>query len=139
MRFLFRNLHVYVFALVSILVAVWVANNPHKTLRQVRPLVEDAVEVGDVAEAAYRKVSQLGLQATSDEAVSLFVATLRMPTMLFERLSEKLEAVEKDVKRRKRADAAVGAGDLRTVKAGVSRMEAGAGGDLVVRPRTPRV
>ena len=105
MPFFFRNFHVYVFALLSVLAGSWVASNPDRTVQMVRPLVEDAVELKQLAEGAYRDVSQLNWQQASDEAVSMFVATMRMPTMLFDRLAEKLEKVEQDVKRGRRADA----------------------------------
>jgi len=105
MRFFLRNLHVYVFAFFSVLASVWVANHPDETVQLMRPLVEDAVEVSELVEGAYREVSRLDWQETSEEAVSLFVATMRMPTMLFERLAERLEEVEQDMQRRSRAEA----------------------------------
>lgn len=84
---------------------IWVAHNPQETLRHVRPVVEDARELGDLAEGVYREVRLLSKQAASEEAVSLFVATLRMPTLLFERLAERIEAVERDLDRRRRVEA----------------------------------
>lgn len=107
-RYFFRYFYVYVFALLSILGSGWVASNPDKTVRLVRPLVEDAVELKQLADGAYRDVTQLNWQEASDEAVSLFVATMRMPTMLLERLSEKLDKVDRDLKRRSSADAGTG-------------------------------
>ncbi|MCX2723193.1 hypothetical protein [Roseibium salinum] len=39
----------------------------------------------------------MSLHVVSDEAVSLYIATLRMPSMLFERLADRLAEVEKKV------------------------------------------
>ncbi|WP_422375878.1 hypothetical protein [Roseibium sp.] len=108
MRYFFRNFHVYVFAVLSVLAGSWVASNPDRTVELMRPLVEDAVELQQLADGAYREVSQLNWQEASDEAVSLFVATMRMPTMLFERLAEKLDEVNRDLDRRRHAEAAGG-------------------------------
>ncbi|MDN3718892.1 hypothetical protein QW131_05860 [Roseibium salinum] len=94
----FRNLHVFVFLQsFSLLAALLVANGPHKAVNLMRPLVEDAVEVRDLTVAAYREIRQLSLHVVSDEAVSLYIATLRMPSMLFERLADRLAEVEKKV------------------------------------------
>jgi len=118
MRILFQNLYIFVFALVSILLVLWAANNPHKTLRYVRPLVEDAVELKELAQGVYRQVSRLSLEAASDEAISLFVATIRMPTMLLERVSEKLDAVDQELERRERAATGAGVNPRQTRNAG---------------------
>ncbi|MBN9669974.1 hypothetical protein [Roseibium aggregatum] len=61
----------------------------------IRPLVEDAVELQDLGQAVYNEIDRISWQQSVDEAVSLYVATLRMPTNLFERLSERLEEVER--------------------------------------------
>ncbi|MEM9633816.1 MAG: hypothetical protein AAGA50_20975 [Pseudomonadota bacterium] len=95
MRFLFRNLHVFVFAFFSLLAAVVVSGDPQKTVRVVRPLVEDTVELKNLVHGVYREVRQVSWQRATDEAVSLYVATMRMPTMLFERLAERLQEVER--------------------------------------------
>lgn len=139
MRYFARNLHVYVFALVSVLSAIWVANNPAETLRQLRPVVEDAAELSALAQGAYHEVSELNLKDASDEAVSLFVATLRMPTLLFERLAEKLEAVEKDLNRRKSAKVESETETRLVHEAAVTGPRPEAGGGLTSRPRSPRI
>lgn len=115
MRFFIRNFHVYVFALLSVFASSWVASNPDRTVELMRPLVEDAVELQELADGAYREVSQLNWQEASDEAVSLFIATMRMPTMLFERLADKLDEVNRDLDRRRHADAA-GNGSVELVR-----------------------
>jgi hypothetical protein len=120
MRFFNRNFHVYVFSLVSLLSAVWVANNPEQTVHLVRPVVEDAIELKQLAEGVYREVGQLNWQTASEEAVTIFVAAMRMPTMLFERLAERIENVETDIKQRQRVDASGAAVDRRTKDAGLS-------------------
>ncbi|MCK7614233.1 hypothetical protein [Roseibium sediminicola] len=140
MRYFVRNLHVYVFALVSVLAAVWVANNPVETLRQLRPLVEDAAELNALAQGAYQEVSELSLKDTTDEAVSLFVATMRMPTLLFERLAEKLDAVEKDLNRRKSAKAVSEAQTLLVHKVVVTDVQSESSEGLTSRPQhLPRI
>lgn len=139
MRYFFRNLHVYVFALVSVFFGVWVANNPHETQRYLRPLVEDTVELKELAQGAYREVAQLDLRTASEEAVSLFVATMRMPTMLFERLAEKLDAVEKDLDQRKAAKSVGGVEAGHVQKAKVSMPALGTSGGMIERPRSPGI
>ncbi|CTQ54195.1 hypothetical protein LP7551_02727 [Roseibium album] len=99
MRYLFRNLHVFVFVFVSVFSALMVANGPDRTVRLVQPLVEDAIELRDLAVGAYNEVSRTDWQTATDEAVSLYVATLRMPTMLFERLAGQLKEVDRDLSR----------------------------------------
>lgn len=106
MGYFVRNFHVFVFALVSILSAVWVANNPHRTVRLIRPLVEDAVELQGLAQGAYDEVREVSWKRVAGEAVTLYVSTLRMPTMLFERLADRIGDVERQMKRRQRVDAA---------------------------------
>ncbi|MES0879298.1 hypothetical protein [Roseibium sp. SCP14] len=104
MRFLVRNLHVIVFALFSVLAAVLVSHNPQQTVKIVRPVVEDAVELQKLAQGAYREIKQVSWREVSDEAVSLYVATLRMPTMLFERLAERLQEVERKMSQQAKDD-----------------------------------
>jgi hypothetical protein len=99
MRYLFRNLHVFVFTFVSVFSALMVANGPDRAVNLMQPLVEDVIEVRDLAVGAYQEVSQASWQTAADEAVSLYVATLRMPTMLFERLADRIEEVERDLSR----------------------------------------
>lgn len=120
MRFFFRNFHVYVFALVSVLAAVWVANNPQRTVQIVRPLVEDAVELKQLAEGVYRDFSDVDWETASDEAVTIIVAAMRMPTMLFERLADTLDEVDRDMKRRQRVDATTAGPEPHVKKAGLT-------------------
>jgi len=136
MRFLIRNLHVFVFALVSVLSAIYVSHNPKETQRHLRPLVEDAVELKELAQGASRAVAGLDLEAASSEAVSLFVATMRMPTLLFERLAEKLDAVEKELNQRKRAKALGVMETGRVYKADVSILLPEPGDGPVAGPRS---
>lgn len=116
MRYLFRNLHIFVFAIFSLLAALLVANGPHKAVNLIRPLVEDAVEVRDLTVAASREIRELSLRAVSDEAVSLYIATLRMPSMLFERLADRLAEVEKKVSMSRQTEPAGQAGAQGTVE-----------------------
>lgn len=99
MRYVFRNLHVFVFAFVFVFLALVVAHKPQEAVRYVQPWVEDAVELQDLANAVYREVAQTDWKGASDEALTLFVAAVRMPSLLFERLAEKVEGVEKDMQR----------------------------------------
>jgi|GEM_PF-3140038 len=105
MRFFRRNLHIFVFAFLSAFSASWVASNPDKAVGLLRPLVEDAVELGDLGERVYRDVRQVDWQRLRNEAMDVYVAGLRMPTMLFERLAEKMKEVETEVKRPRHTDA----------------------------------
>ncbi|MES0808324.1 hypothetical protein ABLO27_02500 [Roseibium sp. SCPC15] len=104
MRFLVRNLHVFVFAFFSLLAAIVVSGDPQQAVKVVRPLVEDAVELKNLAHGAYTEVRQVSWRKAADEAVSLYVATMRMPTMLFERLAERLQEVEKKMSHQAKGD-----------------------------------
>ncbi|GAB4513577.1 MAG: hypothetical protein Tsb0019_11020 [Roseibium sp.] len=68
-----------------------------------RPVVEDAVELKELAQGAYSEVRQIGWKTAADEAVSLFAASLRMPTRLFEELADRIDRVDRDMKRAQRA------------------------------------
>lgn len=114
MRYLFRNFHIFVFAFFSVFAALLVANGPQQAVNLVRPLVEDAVEVRDMTAAAYGEVRQLSLDIVSAEAVSLYVATLRMPSMLFERLAERLGEAERKMSMPAQDSTVVKSGDLET-------------------------
>lgn len=70
-----------------------------------RPLVEDAVELGDLGEKVYRDVRQVDWQRLKNEAMDVYVAGLRMPTMLLEHLAEKMKEVEAEVERPRHTDA----------------------------------
>lgn len=65
-----------------------------------QPLVEDAVELKDLTVAVYREVKQVDWDTATDEAVSLALAAMRMPTMLFERLADRLDEVERNMSRK---------------------------------------
>jgi hypothetical protein len=110
MEYFFRNLHIFVFVLVSVLSAVWVASDPRRTASMIRPLVEDAVELQELAQGAYSDIRQLRLRTAAGEAVSLYVASLRMPSMLFEKLADKLEKIDRQVKHGRRVDVLRGSG-----------------------------
>ncbi|POF28824.1 hypothetical protein CLV41_11174 [Roseibium marinum] len=105
MRYLFRNLHIFVFVSFSVFSALFVANEPERTVHLVRPLVEDAVELKELAVGAYKEVRQVNLLDAADEVVSLYAKTLRMPTLLFEGLAKRLDEVERKMSRQRRAQA----------------------------------
>lgn len=100
MRYLLRNLHVFVFASLSASAAFWVASHSDRAVEVAQPLVEDAVELQVMAENALREIGQLDLEKAADEAISYYVATLRMPSLLFERLSDELGEVSDTMERR---------------------------------------
>jgi|GEM_PF-2254892 len=104
MRYLLRNLHIFVFVSFSVFSALFVANEPERTVRLVRPVVEDAVEMKNLMAEAYREVRHVNWRAAADEAVTLYVTTLRMPTLLFERLHERLDEIEKEMSRHRRVE-----------------------------------
>ncbi|QFT32737.1 hypothetical protein FIV00_19765 [Labrenzia sp. THAF82] len=101
MRYFFKNLHIFVFTFLSVFAALWVAQNTDRTTAGIRPLVEDAVELSDVAEGAYHEIKSVSLSEIADEFVSIYVDTMRLPTTLFERLSDRLGNVEADLKRKR--------------------------------------
>ncbi|TYC66855.1 hypothetical protein FMN63_12075 [Stappia sp. BW2] len=68
-----------------------------------RPLVEDAVELQVMAKNAYREIREVDLREAADEAVSYYVATLRMPSLLFERLADQLDDVNDRLEQRTQA------------------------------------
>ncbi len=100
MRFLLRNLHVFVFVSLSASIAFWVASHSDQAVEVAQPLVEDAVELHVMAENALREIGQLDLEKAADEAISYYVATLRMPSLLFERLSDELGEVSDTMEER---------------------------------------
>jgi hypothetical protein len=104
-RYFLRNLHILVFASICFACAVAVSLNPDRTVGLLRPVVEDAVELKELAEDAWRKARRTGWRTAADDAVSLFTASLRMPTRLFEELAEKLDRVDRDMKRARRVGA----------------------------------
>ncbi|MEP1930940.1 MAG: hypothetical protein ABJJ37_06660 [Roseibium sp.] len=97
MGFLCRNLHILVFASVSLVVAVFVAADPGRTKALMTPVVEDAQEIRQMAAASYRVIGSIDVRSAAREATTLYVSTLRMPSMLFERLAENLEKVNASI------------------------------------------
>ncbi|MEP2707489.1 MAG: hypothetical protein ABJQ71_20480 [Roseibium sp.] len=97
MGFLCRNLHILVFASVSLVVAVFVAADPGRTKALMTPVVEDAQEIRQMAVASYRIIGSIDVRSAAREAKTLYVSTLRMPSMLFERLAENLEKVNASI------------------------------------------
>lgn len=97
MGFLCRNLHILVFASVSLVAAVFVAADPGRTKTLMTPVVEDVQEIKQMAVASYRLVSNIDVRTAAREATTLYVSTVRMPSMLFERLAENLEKVNASI------------------------------------------
>jgi len=104
MRFLIRNLHVFVFALFSIYAAVWVATEPERAAGFVRPMVEDAVELKDMANGAYSDLRNFNWKSAYDEFLTLYIAAMRMPSLVFERLADRLDDVAEDLSKRAQTD-----------------------------------
>lgn len=100
MRFLFKNLYVFVFAFLSMSMAGWVANGPERATRLVRPLVEDAVELKTLATGAYQEIRDFNWKVAYDEFEALFVTTMRLPSLVFEKLAERLDKFNEDLSRR---------------------------------------
>lgn len=127
MRFLFRNLHVFVFASLSAFAAFWVASNADQAEDLARPLVEDAIELQVMAKNAYREVRQLDLQKAADDAIRHYVAALRMPSLLFDRLADEIGEVNDKMEQSVRvdpaalSDASVAHGRPASVRVGVRR------------------
>ncbi|QDG78070.1 hypothetical protein [Labrenzia sp. PHM005] len=74
-------------------VAVWVGSNPERTVALMEPVVEDAVELQDMASAVYRSVESINWRASAEEAKTLYITALRMPSMMLERLEVRLGEV----------------------------------------------
>ena len=100
MRFPIRNFYVFVFAFVSIISSVLVASHPDRAVQIARPLVEDAAELKKLAISAYVEIRDFNWRAARDEFVSLYVAVVRMPSLLFERLAERLDEFNDDLSKR---------------------------------------
>ncbi|PVB63370.1 hypothetical protein DCO57_00695 [Labrenzia sp. 011] len=98
-------MHIFVFVSFSVFSALFVANEPERTVQLVRPLVEDAVELRELAVAAYGDVRNVNWREAADEAVSIYVRTLRTPALLFEGLAERLDEVDRKMSRQRRVDA----------------------------------
>ncbi len=100
MRFILRNFHLFVFACFSIMMAYWVANNPERTVKLTRPMVEDAVELQTMTTAAYQELRAISWRRVFDEFVSPYVTAMRMPSLVFERLAERLDKFNEDLSKR---------------------------------------
>ena len=100
MRFVIRNFHIFVFACFSLFSAVWVAVDTDRAEKFVRPLVEDAREVEALATGAYRELRAFQWRAAYDEFVTLYITAMRMPSLVFEQLAERLDKVNDDISRR---------------------------------------
>ncbi len=93
MGYFLRNFHIIVFAFVSMAAAVWVGNNPERAVALMEPVVEDAVELQVMASAIYRSVETIDWRASAEEAKTLYITALRMPSMMLERLEVRLGEV----------------------------------------------
>ncbi len=100
MRFVIRNFHIFVFACFSLFSAVWIATDIDRAERLVRPLVEDAREVEALATGAYRELRDFQWRAAYDEFVTLYITAMRMPSLVFEKLAERLDKVNDDISKR---------------------------------------
>jgi hypothetical protein len=86
-----RNFHILVFAFVFISGAVWVALNPDQTVTMIKPVVEDAEELAQMAETVYVAVASINFEASVNEAIVVYTAALRMPSMVLERVDHNLK------------------------------------------------
>ncbi|WP_299471531.1 hypothetical protein [uncultured Roseibium sp.] len=100
MRFLLRNIHILVFACFSVFAAVWVATGPDRAVQLARPMVEDAVELKTLATGAYREVRDFRWKAATNEFVTLYITAMRMPSLVFERLADRLDKFNDDLQKR---------------------------------------
>lgn len=78
--------------------AVWVGVNPERTTALMEPFVEEAVELKDVAAVLYQDVETFNWRASADEAMTLYLAALRMPSMMFDRLEGRLAEVRQKLR-----------------------------------------
>ncbi len=93
MKYFARNWNVFAFAFFFLLAALVVAVSPDRAVGLMQTVVEDAEEVGDLARGAYRDISSVNLREAAEEARSFYVAALRMPSLLFERIADQLREV----------------------------------------------
>ena len=93
MRFWGRYFYVYAFAAFFIGFAVSVARDPELFVERIRPAVHDSVAIMERVQGFVR---QANAQLLQEEAVELFVHTIRLPSSLLERVSEILKKVEAD-------------------------------------------
>ncbi|MEP5625070.1 MAG: hypothetical protein ABJP82_21060 [Hyphomicrobiales bacterium] len=90
-------MHILVFASLSLALTFYVASDPVRTKSLITPVVEDAIELHEMAVASYRVVSKIDLVTSAREATRLYVSALQMPSMLFDRLAENLEQVNRSM------------------------------------------
>ncbi|WP_420337981.1 hypothetical protein [Roseibium sp.] len=57
----------------------------------IKPVVEDAEELGRLAETVYEAVAEIDLEASANEAIAVYTAALRMPSMVLERVDYNLK------------------------------------------------
>jgi len=93
-----RNFHILVFAVFSIGAAVWVGVDPGRAIHMMEPVVEDAVEIGQVAEVLYLNVESVNWEASAREAIAFYVSALTMPSMIFDRIDRQLAEVDRQLK-----------------------------------------
>lgn len=91
MGYFLRNFHILVFAFVFITGAVWVGLNPDRTVIMIKPVVEDAEELAQMAETVYVAVASINFEASVNEAIVVYTAALRMPSMVLERMEHNLK------------------------------------------------
>lgn len=100
MRFVLKNFHIIVFACVSLFSAAWIATEPGRAEKIARPLVEDAREVKMLATGAYRELRGFNWRGACDEFVTMYVTAMRMPSLVFERLADRLDKFNDDISKR---------------------------------------
>ena len=88
-----RNFHILVFTFIFIAGAVWVGLNPDQTVTMIKPMVEDAEELAQMAETVYLAVASINFEASVNEAIVVYTAALRMPSMVLERVDHNLKDV----------------------------------------------
>ena len=98
MGYFLRNFHILVFALISVVAALWVGVDPERTVRMMEPVIEDAVELGQMAEAVYVSVETINWEASAREAMAFYIAALRMPSMVYARIDRKLAEVNQHLR-----------------------------------------
>lgn len=100
MRLLTQNLYVFVFSLVSLGSAVWVASGPDRAAEIVRYMVEDAAELQQATSRSYQEIRNFPIASAMDDAAAVAVVVVRLPTLLFEQLADRLGEVNKKISKR---------------------------------------
>ncbi|WP_134852953.1 hypothetical protein [Roseibium alexandrii] len=57
----------------------------------IKPVVEDAEELAQMAETVYVAVASINFEASVNEAIVVYTAALRMPSMVLERVDHNLK------------------------------------------------